>query len=425
LASAGPIQPRPQRRHALSFRRRAPIGERAAAQIGSALAIALIIAQAACSVTTSPSPTTGPSAPSATDTPVVTTSSPTASPSVSPTPTAATSGGVYAATVSGQLAPRLADLAPRVYVPNERSGDVTVIDPLTYKVIGRFRTGLYPEHITPDWDLSRLLVSNMSSSTVTVLDPNTARPVGNPISVTTPYDLYFTPDGSRTVVVNDYINPLNVKLNGLYFFDRRSWKQLGWVNIPWMGADDLDMSADGRYLLVSCEYSGMVARVDTTSMKVTGSVRVGGLPRDVRLAPDGRHFLVTNESLGGVSVVDGRTMKVTRFIRTAAGAHGLEFNRDATQVYVNNRSSGTISVVDVASLSVVATWTVGGSPDEMDLTPNGKELWISNRYNDTATVVDTVTGRVTHTIAVGAAPHGILYWPLPGTMAIGQNGNMR
>jgi len=61
----------------------------------------------------------------------------------------------------------------------------------------------------------------------------------------------------------------------------------------------------------------------------------------------------------------------------------------------------------------------------MVLTPNGRELWIANRYNDTATVVDTASGRVTHTIAVGAAPHGILYWPLPGTMSIGQNGNMR
>ena len=127
------------------------------------------------------------------------------------------------------MASRLAGLAPRVYVPNERSGDVTVIDPLTYKVIGRFKTGLYPEHITPDWDLSRLLVSNMSSSTLTVLDPATSRPVGGTISVVTPYDLYYTPDGSRTVVVNDYINPANVKLNGLYFFDRRTWKQLGWV----------------------------------------------------------------------------------------------------------------------------------------------------------------------------------------------------
>jgi YVTN family beta-propeller protein len=103
----------------------------------------------------------------------------------------------------------------------------------------------------------------------------------------------------------------------------------------------------------------------------------------------------------------------------------LEFNRDVIQVYVNNRAAGTISVVDLKTLSVVATWTVGGSPDEMVLTPDGHELWIANRYNNTATVVDTATGRVTHTIPVGEAPHGILYWPLPGTMSIGQNGNMR
>jgi len=92
---------------------------------------------------------------------------------------------------------------------------------------------------------------------------------------------------------------------------------------------------------------------------------------------------------------------------------------------VNNRSAGTISVVDLASLKVVATWKVGGSPDETVLTPDGRELWIANRYDNTATVVDVATGRVTHTIPVGSAPHGILYWPLPGTMAIGQNGNMR
>src|SRR4029077_4665139 len=165
LASARPIQPRPQRRHALTFWRRAPTGRRSAAPSRSALATALVVLLAGCSVA-SPTPTVPASSAAASTAPSVGSQTPTSSPSVSvPTPTPAAGGGVYAATVSGQLAPSLAGLAPRVYVPNEQSGDVTVIDPLTYKVIGRFATGLYPEHITPDWDLSRLLVSNMSSST--------------------------------------------------------------------------------------------------------------------------------------------------------------------------------------------------------------------------------------------------------------------
>ena len=322
------------------------------------------------------------------------------------------------------MAPQLASLPPRVYVPDERSGQVTVIDPSTLKVIATFGTGTYPEHVTPDWDLSRLLVSNMSSSTITIIDPATERPAGI-LHAPTPYDVYFTPDGTRAIVVNDYISPANVKLNGLWFYDRRTWKRLGWVGIPWMGADDLDLSADGTYLLVSCEYSGMVAKVDTRTMRVVGSVRVGGLPRDVRLAPDGSVFFVTNESLHGVTVVDPVSMSVVGFIKTGAGAHGIEFSRDASKAYVNNRSAGTVSVVDVATRTVINTWSVGGSPDEMVLSPNGEQLWIANRYNNSVSVVDTRSGVVIATIPVGAAPHGLTFWPQPGRFSIGQNGNMR
>ena len=342
-------------------------------------------------------------------------------PSAEPSPTA--QPNVYAAVGRG-LAPALASLTPRVYVPDEHTGDVAIIDPSTFKVVGHLGTGVYPEHVTPDWDFSRLYVSNMSSSTLTVLDPANARATGV-IHVPTPYDVYFSPNGAMAVVVNDYISPANLRLNGLWFYDRSTWRKIGWLEIPWPGADDLDFSADGTFLLVSCEYSGMVAKVDLRSRRVVASARVGGLPRDVRLAPDGRQFLVTNESLGGVSVVDASSLRITRFIRTGAGAHGLEFTHDGRQVYVNNRSAGTITVIDVDSWQVVATWKVGGSPDETVLSPDGSQLWISNRYHGGVSVVDTRTGKVVARIATGEDPHGILYWPLPGRYATGQNGNMR
>jgi YVTN family beta-propeller protein len=349
-------------------------------------------------------------------------------PSSSPTPTASPSGpppgGVYATTVSGQISSALAGVPERVYVPDEISGDVVVIDPATFKIVRRFKTGLYPEHVTPDWDLSRLLVSNMNSSTLTVIDSRTSRPSGT-IKVPIPYAVYFTLDGTKAVVVNDLISPLNVKRNGLYFYDRRTWKVLKFVQIPYPGADDLDMSADGRYLMVSCEYSGRIAKVDTRSMRIVGSVKVGSLPRDVRLAPDGKVFFVANEGLNLVQVVDPVGLKVVASIPTGAGTHGLEFSRDATRLYVNNRTAGTITVIDVATLRVITTWRIGGSPDEMVLSPDGTRLWISNRRNGGVSVVDTRSGKVLATIATGDAPHGLTYWPQPGTMSVGQNGNMR
>lgn len=327
--------------------------------------------------------------------------------------------------MDGRLAPAVAGLSPRVYVPNEHDGDVAVIDPATFTVIGRFTTGKYPEHVTPDWDLSRLYVNNMSSSTLTVVDPITSQPTGEILEATTPYDLYYTPDGTKAIVVNDYINPDNMQYNGLNFYDRATWTFLTFLVVPWIGADDLDMSADGSFLMISCEYSGMVARVDTHTMTVTGSVEVGSLPRDVRLSPDGKLFFVTNEGRAGVSVIDPELMQEIGFIKTGNGAHGIEFSRDLTQMYVLNRSDATISVVDLATQAVVATWQEGGSPDEMNLSVDGTQAWISDRYHGGVTVVDTRTGTILATIATGSHPHGILYWPQPGLHSIGQNGNMR
>jgi len=67
---------------------------------------------------------------------------------------------VYANTMSGVVPCPLCNLPPRVYVPNSTAGTVDVIDPLTMKVIDRYRVGSIPHHITPSWDLSELYVDN-------------------------------------------------------------------------------------------------------------------------------------------------------------------------------------------------------------------------------------------------------------------------
>ena len=230
---------------------------------------------AACSA--SPSPSAAPSggglgSPSATPASIASVPD-----SLGPTPTPP--AGVYAATVSGEIDPSIADVPERVYVPNELSGDVTVIDPATFTVIGRFATGAYPEHVTPDWDLQRLLVSNMNGGTLSVVDPRTAQTVDTITLSIFPYAVYFTVDGQKAIVVTDYISPSLIEDNGVHFYDRETWELLKFVQVPWPGADDLDLSVDGSYLMVSAEYSGVIARVDTREMALSGSVVVGSPPR--------------------------------------------------------------------------------------------------------------------------------------------------
>ena len=62
-----------------------------------------------------------------------------------------------------------------VYVPNSRSGTVSVIDPHIYKVIRTFPTGKVPQHVVPSYDLSTLWVANNASDSLTPINPRTAK----------------------------------------------------------------------------------------------------------------------------------------------------------------------------------------------------------------------------------------------------------
>lgn len=324
---------------------------------------------------------------------------------------------VYAATMSARLSSAVAGLPARVYVPDSGSATVTEIDPATFRVVRRFRVGEVPHHITPSWDLRRLYVDNTYSNTLTVLDPRSGRPTAT-LRVPDAYNLYFTLDGRKAIVVSE-------RHQQLVFRTPHAFGLIKSVPIPGRGVDHLDFSADGRYLIASDEFSGDVVKVDTRRMAVVGALHVGGLPVDVRLAPDGSVFYVANQGRGGVSVIDPMGLRELAFIPTGAGAHGLEVSRDTKSLYVSNRRAGSISVIRFATRRVAATWRVGGSPDMMQISADGRALWVSNRYNGSVSVVATRTGRLLHVIRVGGEPHGLAYFPQPGRFSVGHNGVYR
>lgn len=341
-------------------------------------------------------------------------------PDLQPTSLPAPAFNVYANTLSGTVPCPLCQIPQRVYVPNSMANTVDVIDPNTYKVIDHFRVGMIPHHIAPAWDMSELFVDNEGSSSLTVLDIHTGRPVGI-VNIPYPYNLYFTPDGTKAIDVVE-------RLQRIDFFDwRHGWKLLKSVGIPWPGADHMDFSADGSYLMISTEYSGVVAKVDVNKMALVGYVNVGGLPIDVKLSPDGKYFYVTNQGRMGVSVIDPVAMKEIQFIPTGRGAHGLQVSRDTKSLYVSNRLEGSISVIDFATRRVVAKWWIpgGGSPDMLQLNPDGTRLWASGRYNATVYVFDTTTGKVVARIPVGSEDHGLTYFPNVGLHSLGHNGVYR
>ncbi|MBX5475265.1 MAG: beta-propeller fold lactonase family protein [Thermoleophilia bacterium] len=312
---------------------------------------------------------------------------------------------------------------PLVYVPNSESDTVDAIDPRTFRVVAHFRVGGLPQHVVPAWDLRRLYVTNDTGNSLTPIDPRTGRP-GAPIPVEDPYNMYFTPDGRYAIVVAE-------RLHRLDFRDAHSFRLHRSLSVPCVGVDHMDFTANGRYLLASCEFSGQMVVVDVARERVVRTIDLpdgrGGMPQDVKLSPDGRTFYVADLRANGVWEIDARTYRVTRLLRTGAGAHGLYPSRDAKLLYVSNRNEGSVSVVSFRTRRVVAKWRIpgGGSPDMGGVSADGKVLWLSGRYNGVVYAISTRNGRLLAKIPVGAGPHGLCVWPQPGRYSLGHTGVLR
>jgi YVTN family beta-propeller protein len=216
----------------------------------------------------------------------------------------------------------------------------------------------------------------------------------------------------------------------LVFRDAHTMKVVKTLPVSCYGVNHADFSIDGRYFIVSCEFSGELLKVDTEKMEVLDRQKLpvhGSMPQDVKVAPDGRTFYVADMVADGMWILDGDTFGKPTFLYTGKGAHGLYVSRDSREMYISNRGEGTVSVFDFTTNRLTKKWRLpgGGSPDMGGVSTDGTVLWLSGRYNSEVYAIDTRTGRQLARIKVGSGPHGLAVYPQPGRYSLGHTGVYR
>ena len=240
---------------------------------------------------------------------------------------------VYAAAGAGRLSPAEANDKAYAYVPSNDDGSVTVIDQATLQVVDHYKLGKLVQHVVTDWDLRMLYTTVSDSNRLVEIDPATGKP-GRSIPVAAPYNLYFTPDGTKAIVMAE-------RLNRMDFYDRLTWKKIASTQTGrgCDGVNHADWSADGTFFLATCEFSGNVIKVDTNTGEILGTLDLPPvpMPQDVRLVPDGTEFYAADMEHGCVWIIDGSGTQLIGSIVTGTGAHGIYPSRDSKLMYVTNR----------------------------------------------------------------------------------------
>jgi len=332
-------------------------------------------------------------------------------------------GSVYGAVRPGQVADRIADEPAYLYVPNSYGEPITtVIDQRTHKVVRILHTGEMSQHVTPSYDLSTLYVEASDDNSLVAIDPATGRITGR-VHVVQPYNLYFTPDGKSAIVMEE-------DDDRIVFTDPVRFRTEDVIQDPGcQGPNHADFTANGRFFLVTCEFSGPILKISTLERTVVDRLSLGSAskPQDVRLAPNGLSFFVADMDRNLLLEIPWDRLEVTGETTMPAMPHGIYPSRDGRFLYVSSRMAGTVSVFSLARRKIVDTWRIpgGGSPDMGGVSADGRTLWLSGRLSGDVYGWDTRTGELIAKIHVGGSPHGLLVWPQPGRYSLGHTGNLR
>jgi YVTN family beta-propeller protein len=285
----------------------------------------------------------------------------------------------------------------QVYVSNEKSGDVTVINGGDNRVLGTIPVGKRPRgiHASPDGKTVYVALSGTPIAAPPQLDAK-----GNPIFQKNKDD--DDDDSAKADKSADAIGVVDVAKQ----------KLTGKISA---GSDpeEFSLSKDGAQLYVSNEDVKTASVINIATGKVEHIVSVGQEPEGVATTPDGKRFYVTCEAGGDVYVIDTAGYATAGHFKVNVRPRSMDFLPGAGVGFIPSESTGELNVIDTVNLKVLKVITLppGSRPMSVKVATNGRKVYVSNGRAGTVSVLDSHTYELLNTIKVGVRPWGIALSP--------------
>ncbi|HZE78780.1 MAG TPA: YncE family protein [Nitrososphaeraceae archaeon] len=199
----------------------------------------------------------------------------------------------------------------KVYVTNEFSNTVSVINGVTVSKEDTITVGNFPYAVATNPFTNRVYVTNRGSDTVSIIDGSTNSKLHNVTVGNSPVGIAVNPTANWIYVTN--------------------------IN------------------------SGTVSVIDGITNKVTNTIAVNKAPYSIAVNPLTNKIYVTNIGSNTVSVIDGKDNKIVSNVTAGENPVGVAVNTLTNIIYVTNYASDTVSVIDGKDNKIIKNITVNPS----------------------------------------------------------------
>ena len=308
----------------------------------------------------------------------------------------------------------LAAATVRIIQTNSAGDDVSIIDPVTNKVVGTIH-GIEVNHgaaAAPDG--SRYYISNEGQSTLDIVDQKSLKVIKSVPLTGHPNNIGISKDGKRVYV------SIAVAPGAVDVIDTVSQEKV--KSIPVKGSvHNTYVTPDGKFVVAGSIQSKTITVIDQKTEEPAWSLTMdlGIRPMAFNTNPDGstKWIFVQLSAYNGFAVVDFATRKEIQRIKLPAlppgkapymvggnESHGMAVTSDGKTLVVNSRLNTSIYTYSLPDLKLLGSAEVGKSPDWVTLTPDGKTAYVACAASNYVSVVDLASMKEIAKINVGEVP---------------------
>jgi YVTN family beta-propeller protein len=310
----------------------------------------------------------------------------------------------------------------RVYLSDQTSNTVSVVDPANEKLLGVIRLGdPTPGNLSPLYkgqllvhgmgvspDHRTLVVVSVGSNSVAFIDTQTNRVKHIAYVGRAPHEAFFTPDGKEvwvTVRGEDFVQVLDGKTY-------QPTRRIQVSNGPGMTI----FSPDGKYGYVCSSFTPETVVIDTKTHKIVGRVKQASpFCPDIAATPDGKQVWFTLKDTGKTQVFNAKPPFGTIAL--------LDTGPITNHVNIVRNANGQFAYVTVGGLNEVKVFTTTDHPELVATIPTGElphglwpsgdgtRIYVGLENADAVTAIDTRSNKVVATISSGQSPQGMVYIP--------------
>jgi YVTN family beta-propeller protein len=314
--------------------------------------------------------------------------------------------------VSSLAAPKL---KPRIIQTNFAGDSVSVIDPVTNKVVGHIE-GIELNHgvaVNPNgkW----IYISDETNQTLDVADGKSLKVVNRIVLHAHPNNITISHDGRRVYVA------IVGKDGGIDVIDTVAQKEVTFV--PTHNAiHNPYVTPDGKYVLAGSIQGKMISVIDTQTNEVAFTIPMdlGVRPMAISANPDGSTQFIFAQLTGfnGFAVIDFATRKEIKRLKNPdlpadrkavppgnEASHGIAVTADQKTLLVASRVNTALYSYSIPDFKLLGTAYLGGKgAGWLTLSPDSKTAYVANPIDDDVSAVDVASMKEIALIPVGSSP---------------------